>query len=85
MDAMVPRIQQVMDDLIDEFPAAGGSFDLFDKVANLLPAQMIHDLLGIPEESRSGLLRWTNLEVAAGHCLRSDAVTRRTWRSIWPS
>ena len=65
MDAMVPRIQQVMDDLIDEFPAAGGSFDLFDKVANLLPAQMIHDLLGIPEESRSGLLRWTNLEVAA--------------------
>jgi cytochrome P450 len=65
MDAMVPRIQRMMDDIIDGLPTDGATFDLFDKVANILPAQMIHDLLGIPEESRSGLLRWTNLEVAA--------------------
>jgi cytochrome P450 len=65
MDAMVPLIQRVMDDIIDGLPPEGGTFDLFEVVANVLPAQIIHDLLGIPEESRAGLLRWTQLEVRA--------------------
>jgi hypothetical protein len=76
MDAMVPRIQQVMDDIIDRIDADGGTFDLFKKVADILPAQLIHDLLGIQEESRSGLQRWTEIEFAAATAFDQEPFKR---------
>jgi hypothetical protein len=65
MDAMVPRIQQEVDDIIDRFPSDGGPIDLFEKMAGLLPARIIHELLGIPENLRSGLQGWTEMETTA--------------------
>jgi cytochrome P450 len=46
---MAPRIQQIVDELIDA-ALARGSFELIDEFAYLVPVKVICELLGIPPE-----------------------------------
>ena len=46
---MTPRIQQIVDDLLDEC-LQRGSFELIDEFAYLVPVKVICELLGVPPE-----------------------------------
>ena len=47
---MAPRIQQIVDDLLDDGARAAGRFELIDEFAYLVPVKVICELLGIPPE-----------------------------------
>ena len=47
-----PRIQQIVDERIDAMLAGGNEADLFTDLAAPVPAMVISELLGVPEESR---------------------------------
>lgn len=46
---MAPRIQQIVDDLLDDVLETG-SFELIDEFAYLVPVKVICELLGVPPE-----------------------------------
>jgi cytochrome P450 len=46
---MAPRIQQIVDDLLDQ-AIETGSFELIDEFAYLVPVKVICELLGVPPE-----------------------------------
>jgi cytochrome P450 len=50
MELLRPRIQQITDDLIDEFPESG-EIDLM-KFAYSLPMRVISEFLGVPDDDR---------------------------------
>jgi cytochrome P450 len=58
---MRERIGQLIDDVIER-----GECDFVADIAGPLPMQMVADLLGVPEEDRARLFRWTDSIVAAG-------------------
>lgn len=53
-----PEIQQLCDDLIDQFPS--GPFDLLEAYASKLPVIIIARLLGVPDRDADLLLSWSN-------------------------
>lgn len=57
VEALVPRIQAIVDGLIDEL---GERFDLIEDFALPLPMIVIAELLGIPASDRSRFRGWTN-------------------------
>lgn len=56
VEALVPRIQAIVDDLIDEI---GERFDLIEDFALPLPVTVIAELLGIPTSDQSRYRGWT--------------------------
>ncbi|MEU7415033.1 cytochrome P450 [Streptomyces sp. NPDC042638] len=52
VQALRPRIEEIVQDLLDEFPARE-RFDLLPAFAFPLPITVICDLLGVPQEDRS--------------------------------
>jgi cytochrome P450 len=58
VEGLRPRIDAIMDGLIDRVDAAGG-FDLVAGLAEPLPVIVIAELLGIPEEDRPLLRPWS--------------------------
>jgi cytochrome P450 len=48
VDALAPRIQQIIDELLDRVPA-DGPVDLIEALAAPLPVRVIGELLGVPE------------------------------------
>ncbi|MEV4600149.1 cytochrome P450 [Amycolatopsis sp. NPDC049253] len=71
--ALRPRIQEIVDGLVDDILAAGGPVDLVEKLALPVPSLMICELLGVPyadhgffQESTATLFaRETPAEVSA--------------------
>ncbi|MFV2109471.1 cytochrome P450 family protein [Micromonospora sp. LOL_015] len=59
VEAMVPRIQQVVDDLLDEFERNGGG-DIMSGLAAPLPITMTSDILGVPERNRANFREWSD-------------------------
>ncbi|MEX2446950.1 MAG: cytochrome P450 [Dehalococcoidia bacterium] len=59
VDALRPRIEAVMDSIIEGLPDAG-TFDLVPEVAQALPSIVIAELLGIPPEDRARFKVWSN-------------------------
>ncbi|MET7425976.1 cytochrome P450 [Dactylosporangium sp. NPDC005555] len=47
-----PRIQQIVDERIDAMLAAGDKADLYNELAAPVPALVISELLGVPDEDR---------------------------------
>ena len=47
-----PRIQEIVDERIDAMQAAGNEGDLFTELAAPVPAMVISELLGVPDETR---------------------------------
>jgi len=59
VQALEPRIQEIADDLIDQFEAAGTA-DLIENFAFPLPIIVICELLGIPSEDRERFRAWSH-------------------------
>lgn len=57
--ALRPRIQQLTDELIDDFPAAGTA-DLVDALALPLPLRVICALLGVPDADHALVRTWSD-------------------------
>lgn len=56
--AIEPRIEDLVGRLLDD-AAHRGSIDLIDDFAAAIPMQLIGDLLGIPQEERGPLRKWS--------------------------
>ena len=54
-----PRVEALVDELLDDVAAAGSPFDYMTVVAGPLPALVIAEMLGIPREDRLSFQRWS--------------------------
>jgi cytochrome P450 len=59
VQAMEPRIQQMIDDLLDDVAATGDGVDLVPAFTEALPMWVICELFGVPAEDRLRLRKWT--------------------------
>jgi cytochrome P450 len=57
--AMVPRIQEITDQLLDQIERDGGG-DIMDGVAAPLPIAMTSDILGVPKDMRGNFREWSD-------------------------
>jgi cytochrome P450 len=56
--ALEPRVEQLVDGLLDRAAARGG-FDVVEDFAAALPVQLIGDMLGVPTDERGSLRGWS--------------------------
>ncbi|ONM50811.1 hypothetical protein B0T44_16975 [Nocardia donostiensis] len=59
VQAMEPRVQQLIDELLDKVAAAGDGVDLVPTFCDALPMAVISELFGVPESERAQLRKWT--------------------------
>lgn len=59
VQAMEPRIQELVDQLLDDLIAAGDGVDLVPAFSEALPMAVICELFGVPESDRLRLRNWT--------------------------
>jgi cytochrome P450 len=59
VQAMEPRVQQIVDRLLDDVIAAGDGVDLVPAFTETLPMAVICELFGIPAEEQPRMRRWT--------------------------
>jgi cytochrome P450 len=52
LDALVPRIREVVDNRLDALEKAGSPADLVELFATAVPAMVIGELLGVPEDEQ---------------------------------
>ncbi|MEV0361278.1 cytochrome P450 [Nocardia fusca] len=57
--ALEPRIQAIIDELLDGVVAAGDGVDLVPAFTEALPMAVICELFGVPEQDRGRLRGWT--------------------------
>lgn len=57
--ALEPRIQEIIDELLDKVAAAGDGVDLVPAFCDALPMAVISELFGVPEAERAQLRQWT--------------------------
>ncbi|GGQ66395.1 cytochrome P450 family protein [Streptomyces asoensis] len=69
-----PFIARVTDELLDRWPV-GEPFDLVDGLAAPLPVLVICELLGVPEEDRADVRRWSAQLFTAGEPEVIDAAS----------
>lgn len=58
VDALAPRVEQLVDDLCDK-AAAGSELDVVDDFAYPLPISVMCELLAIPDEDVPGFRKWS--------------------------
>jgi len=58
VEALRPRVQAIVDELLDEL-AGAGEFDLLPTLAEPLPVTVIAEMLGVPEADRHLLRPWS--------------------------
>src|ERR1700761_2449349 len=58
LKAIEPRIEELVDRLLDN-AARAGTIDLIDDFAAAIPLQLIGDLLGVPQHERGPLRNWS--------------------------
>jgi cytochrome P450 len=68
------HIRAIVTRVLDRAEAAGNECDLIADVARPVPARVIGDLLGTPEEDDPKLVHWTNVATAF-----EDAAIRANW------
>jgi len=76
--ALVPRIEQIADELIAAIPTHTGPVDLLSEFAFPLPITVICELLGIPATDRDQFRAWTNTILFAGTDSRETVLTAAT-------
>jgi len=54
------RVRDIADELLARVADRGGSFDLIESYASLLPVTVIAEILGVPTENRREFLAWGN-------------------------
>jgi cytochrome P450 len=75
VEALRPRVQEIVDGLLDRMVAAGPPADFATAVAWELPVQVICELLGVPLEDRALVRRCTETIVAVGRDVTPADVT----------
>ena len=75
MEASRPRIRELINELLDQASAEGRS-DFMSKVAHPLPVHLVGGLLGLTEEDRGPVRRWTSalMRVIGGGDLPPSAI-----------
>ena len=66
VDALAPRIRQIVDDHLDR-AGKNGSMDVIHDLGYPLPTIVIAELLGIPTEDRERFKRWSDFAVSAAN------------------
>lgn len=66
MEALRPRTQQIVDDLIDRMLAKGAPAELMEDFALPLPIMTICELLGVPVEDQSKFRGWSDQMLSNG-------------------
>jgi cytochrome P450 len=79
MERLRPRIQAVVDDLLDKLAEAGPPADFHTLVAFPLPALVVCELLGVPGADRADFLRW---QIEAKQ-VSKPVVARGGLQSLW--
>ena len=79
MEDLRPRIRAIVDRLLDDLERTGPPADFHSLVAYPLPALVVCDLLGVPEQDRADFLRW-QLEAKQ---VNRPAVARGGLQSLW--
>ena len=79
MEDLRPRIRAIVDGLLDDLERTGPPADFHSLVAYPLPALVVCDLLGVPEQDRADFLRW-QLEAKQ---VSKPAVARGGLQSLW--
>ncbi|GAA1553122.1 cytochrome P450 [Kribbella hippodromi] len=64
VQTLEPRIQAIIDGLLDDIVAAGDAVDLVPAFTEALPMWVICELFGVPSEDRSRLRNWTSALLA---------------------
>ncbi|MBV9846046.1 MAG: cytochrome P450 [Kutzneria sp.] len=73
VQAMRPRIQQIVDECVNAMLADGGPLDLVQALSLPVPSLVICELLGVPYADREAFQRWTRVLVT-----RSSTTQERT-------
>jgi len=60
IEQLRPRVQQMVDELLDDIAARGGTVDLISELAFPLPFAVISEMLGMPEGDRDQLRQWSH-------------------------
>ncbi|MEU6213157.1 cytochrome P450 [Streptomyces sp. NPDC047023] len=83
MEDLRPRIETLVDELLDAAPAEG-DVDLMEVLANPLPMNVICELFGIPTASRQDFRAWTNtlLSLEPGSATDSRTAMRSMYRHL---
>jgi pentalenolactone synthase len=79
MGSLRPRVETIVDTLLDELAHGGPPADFHSAVAFPLPALVICELLGVPIEDRADFCRW---QIEAKQVSR-PAVARGGLQSLW--
>lgn len=79
MEHLRPRVQAIVDELLDNVAEAGPPADFHTLVAFPLPALVVCELLGVPPADRADFLRW-QLEAKQ---VSKPAVARGGLQSLW--
>jgi cytochrome P450 len=79
MDSLRPRVETIVDALLDELARSGPPADFHTAVAFPLPALVICELLGVPTEDRADFCRWQIEAKQVG----KPAVARGGLQSLW--
>jgi cytochrome P450 len=66
VEALRPRVQAIIDELLDTMIAAGPPADLAESLSWPLPIVVICELLGVPVADRERFRQWTDLLLAMG-------------------
>jgi cytochrome P450 RapN len=66
VDMLKPRIQAIVDELLDTMIAAGPPADIAESLSWPLPIIVICELLGVPVEDRALFRGWTDLMLSMG-------------------
>ncbi len=59
IEALEPRVQQIVDDLLDNVIAVGDGVDLVPAFTEALPMWVICELFGVPASDRTQMRNWT--------------------------
>jgi pentalenolactone synthase len=79
MERLQPRIQMLVDGLLDILESGGPPADFHSLVAFPLPALVVCELLGVPAEDRADFCRW---QIEAKQ-VSKPAVARGGLQSLW--
>lgn len=64
VEQLKPRVQEIIDGLLDDMEAAGPPVDLMDTFSWPLPIQVICEMLGVPVADRDKFRAWTDASLA---------------------
>lgn len=79
MERLRPRVQAIVDELLDELDRSGPPADFHAIVAFRLPALVVCELLGVPAADRADFFRW---QIEAKQ-VSKPAVARGGLQSLW--